>query len=152
MPRTTSFLLLTSLSLLLVGCSTVPEKSELTRLDRADLRATVAGNTYTRLTDYGRWAEYVESLDSGYGRASGSWGSDSARAEYSISADGEWCTVYSGEPDWAAPDHEYCSVLYTDSEGNYYSETITNTFEPANEGRIRQIELRSGDDFGLAPE
>ena len=152
MPRTTWFLLFGFVCLGLAGCSTVPDKSELTRMDRSDLRSAVVGNTYTHLTEYGRWAEYVESLDTGYGRASGTWGSSSAEAEYTIASNGEWCKEYSGKPDWANPEHEFCSVLYTGSEGNVYAETTTNTREPAREGEIRQVEIRSGDDFGLEPE
>lgn len=150
MVQKTSLLLSAAVSVLFVGCATVPDKSELTRMERDDVRSAVVGNTFTFLADYGRWAEYVESLESGYAKAWGGWGSQSVTAEYTIAADGEWCSVYAGEPDWAIPEYEYCSVMYTDAEGNFYMETLTNPDKPASEGQIRQVEIRSDDEYELA--
>ena len=152
MVKNTSFFQFAAVSLLLVGCTTTPEKSDLAQMDRDDLRSTVVGNTFTYVADYGRWAEYMQSLESGHARAWGTWGSESVTAEYTVSSDGEWCVIYSGEYEWAGPEHKYCSVLYTDAEGNFYSETVTNSWKPAREGRIREVEIRSGDKYGLASE
>lgn len=152
MYKTGALTLLAAVGVALAACATVPDKSQLTRLDRGEIQSGIVGNTYTRLTDYGRWAEYLASVDRGYGRASGSWGSESAVARYDIASDGEWCIEYSGDPEWASPEHEYCSVLYTGPEGNYYAESTKDTWEPASEGRISKVEIRPGDEFGLAEQ
>lgn len=136
--------------LALAGCTTTPEKSKLTQLERSALKSELVGNTMTYLADYGRWAEYYETAKTGYGRASGSWGSESAISTNTISQDGEQCAVYSGEPDWAAPDMEYCSIMYTDKEGNLYLETTKNPDDPGRVGKIRKVEIKPGDEYGLA--
>lgn len=133
----------------LSGCTTIPEKSELTQIDRSAIESRVIGNTLTFRADYGRWAEYYETATTGHGQASGSWGSESVTARSTISQDGEWCAVYSGEPDWAGPDKEYCSVLYTDKEGNLYLESIKNPDDPGRVGKIRKVEIKPGDAYGL---
>lgn len=147
--RKTTLLLLGFVQIGLIGCATVPDKSELTRVDGSTLEALVVGNTYTYATDYGRWADYVETRTTGYGRAWGSWGSENVTSTYTISADGEWCSVYAGSAEWSIPDYEYCTILYADAEGNHYSETITNPWAPEREGQLTRIEIKSGDAYGL---
>lgn len=134
----------------LAGCTTIPDKSELTQLDRSAIESEVIGNTLTYRADYGRWAEYYASVDEGYGRASGNWGSDHATASSKISPDGEWCSVYSGEADWASPEKEYCSLVYTDEEGDFYVESTKNPENPDRVGKIRKVEIKPGDEYGLA--
>ncbi len=150
MRKTISTLIYAVVLLGLSGCTTIPDKSELTQLDKSAIESKVVGNTLTYLADYGRWAAYYETAETGYARASGSWGSDSVTSRYTISQDGEWCTVYSGEPDWAGPDKEYCSIVYRDKEGNLYIESTKNPEKPGRVGKIRKVEIKSGDEYGLA--
>lgn len=141
------FLGLTQLGL--VGCATVPDKSELQRLNGQELRNVLVGNTFTRRTDYGRWATYYRDGSSGVGRAWGTWGSETAAASYSISGDGELCETYSGDYEWSKPEHEYCMVAYTDSKGQYYMENTKDTWEPARVGDMHSFEIKSGDEYSL---
>lgn len=134
----------------LAGCTTIPDKSELTQIDRNAIESRVVGNTLTFRADYGRWAEYYETATSGYAQASGSWGSENVTLSSTIYQDGDWCAVYSGEPDWAGPDKEYCSVVYTDKEGNLYVEYTKNPDDPGRVGKIRKVEIKAGDAYGLA--
>lgn len=149
--RKTMLTLIHAVALLnLAGCTTIPDESELTQLDRSTLKSEVVGNTLTYSAEYGRWAEYYETSRTGYGRASGSWGSESAISRNTIAQDGEWCAVYSGEPDWASPEMEYCSVLYADKEGNLYLESTKNPDDPGRVGKIRKVEIKPGDEYGLS--
>ncbi len=151
--RKTMLTLIYTVALLgLTGCATIPDKSELTQLDPSAIESEVVGNTLTYSADYGRWAEYYETATTGYGQASGSWGSESATSTNTITQDGEWCAVYSGEPDWADPDKEYCSVVYTDKEGNLYVESTKNPDDPGRVGKIRKVEIKPGDAYGLAAD
>lgn len=134
----------------LAGCTTIPDKSELTQLDRSAIESEVIGNTLTYKADYGRWAEYYESVSTGYGQTSGSGGSENVTATSTISQDGEWCSVYSGEAEWTGPDKEYCSILYTDEEGNLYVESTKNPGDPDQVGKLRKVEMKPGDEYGLA--
>lgn len=152
MRKTTQTLIHAVALLGLAGCATIPDKSELTQLDQSAVEAELVGNTLTYRADYGRWAEYYETAETGYGRASGSWGSESAISTNTTAGDGESCAVYSGEPDWADPDKAYCSVMYTDKEGNLYLESTRNPDDPDRVGKIRKIEIKSGDEYGLADQ
>lgn len=136
----------------LIGCATVPEKSELQRLDRAGVISELEGNTITGRADYGRWADYHETGSTGYAKAWGDWGSQSATSSYQVSDDGQICWTYSGAHEWTTPDHEFCAIVYSDAEGNYYSETTRNTFKPSREGDIKKVELKPGDAYGLSEQ
>lgn len=136
--------------LVLSGCASVPDKAEMQRLDGASFKSDFVGNTLTNRTDYGRWADYLETSTSGYGKASGSWGSESATASFEIADDGEGCWVYTGPHEWSTPEHEYCAVFYTDAEGNYYSEKTKDTYKPNTVGNIKKVEIKSGDAYGLS--
>lgn len=133
----------------LVACATVPSTDELQQLDGEALQSALVGNTSTYRADYGRWAEYIESGDAGYGKASGNWGSQSATASYTFKDDGEWCATYSGSHDWSQPGNEYCAIVYTDEDGNYYSKVTKNTDDPNKVGNTRKIEIKAGDAYGL---
>lgn len=144
------FIFLGMIPLALAACATVPSTDELQRLDGEALRSTLVGNTSTYRADYGRWSEYVAASDSGYGKASGNWGSQSAEASYTISDDGEWCATYSGNHDWAQPGNEYCVFIYTDEDGIYYQEVTKHTDDPGKVGTTKKIEIKSGDAYGLS--
>ena len=136
------------LSLAIFGCTTIPEKSELQRLDGETLRAALIGNTYTRKPSWGRYAEYFTSGGTSYAKAWGASWSQTATSEYEISPDGELCAVFHGDPEWAGG-KEYCSMMYTDTEGNYYSEVTQDAFKPQREGKMRSVEIKPGDEYGL---
>ncbi len=142
-------MLLGVLQIGLVACATVPSTDELRQLDGEALQAALVGNTFTFRADYGRWAEYIESSDAGYGRASGNWGSQSATASYTFENDGEWCSTYSGPHDWTQPGNEYCSIVYTDDDGNYYREVTKDTDNPNKVGNTKKVEVKAGDAYGL---
>ena len=152
MRKLTGFLIAGLVSTGFIGCATVPDKSELQRLDRAAFSSKFVGNTYTRSTEYGRWAEFFETRKTGYGRAWGDWGSQHATSTYTIAADGEWCVQYSGDHEWSTAEHEYCSVAYTDKKGNVYVETTKDTWEPQTEGEIARVTIKNGDEYGLKEE
>lgn len=133
----------------LVACATVPSTDELQQLDGEALQSVLVGNTFTHSAEYGRFAEYVESSDTGYGKAWGNWGSQSAAASYTFKDDGEWCTTYSGPHDWSQPGNEYCGVVYTDEDGNYYDEVTKHTDNPNKVGNMKKVEIKAGDAYGL---
>jgi len=135
----------------LVGCATVPDKSELQRLSQTEVKSSLIGNTLTRRTEYGRWAEFVETQSSGHAKAWGSGWSQSATASYEFTDDGQLCSTYAGEHDWSTPENRGCMAYYTDAEGNYYAETLVDTWDPKEVGDIDKIEIKPGDDYGLKP-
>jgi len=55
-----------------------------------------------------------------------------------------------GEFDWAKPEHQYCSFVYTDQSGLHYSKSTKNTWKPERVGKWRKIEYIEGDKYGLA--
>lgn len=145
-----TFILLGVVQLGLIGCASVPEKSELQQLSAQEIEAALVGNTYTYTEQWGRYASYYSPGGTGHAKAWGSWGSESSTSEYSLDGDGELCESFSGGPDWANPDYEYCNVFYTDSEGNYYTESTQHPHEPAKEGKIRPFDIKAGDKYELA--
>lgn len=149
MKKILAFILLGVIPASLVGCASVPEKSALTQLSGDQIRSTLVGNTYTYREDWGRWANYYGPGGSGNAKAWGSWGAESATAKYTIEDDGEWCVKFNGEGDWANPDYLYCGILYTDADGNYYVESTKNPNEPSKVGKIRSVEIKTGDEYGL---
>jgi len=60
------------------------------------------------------------------------------------------CSVFNGEFDWAKPEHQYCSFVYTDQSGLHYSKSTKNTWKPERVGKWRKIEYIEGDKYGLA--
>lgn len=132
-----------------VAHATVPSIDELRRLDGEELRSVLVGNTYTFSADFGRWVDYVISSDASIGRAWGDWGSQSVTGKVRIKDDGEWCKTYSGDYHWSQPGNEYCAVVYTDNEGNYYSKRTKDTHKPERVGRVYKVEIRSGNVFDL---
>lgn len=141
---------LCTVSLILTACATAPDKSELQRVDGSEVKSVLRGNTLTYKASYGRWAEYHQTDSTGHAKAWGSWGSDIATSTYDIEDDGTVCWTYSGEPDWASPEHDYCNVFYKDADGNYYAEVTVNTSKPERLGNIRTLEIKSGDAYGLS--
>lgn len=149
MKRVEAILLLAIVPLALAGCATVPEKSEMQRLNGEEVRALSEGNTYTRAAHFGHWAAYYETEDTGAAKAWGSWGSETVSMKYTISSDGEICEIYSGDPDWANSQDQYCGVRYKDAEGNYYTE-VTQDPEPGDIGNMYKFEIKPGDEYGLS--
>lgn len=143
-----SILLAGVLPVLMLGCAATPEKSELQRLSADEIQNALVGNTYTFKESWGRYAEYYRPDGTGIGKAWGSWGSEIATYEYSISEDGEICGTYSGDADWASG-NSYCEVMYTDAEGNYYVESTKREYDKEKIGKIRNFEIKSGDAYGL---
>lgn len=138
------------LSLAVAGCSTTPEKYEMTQLGTEGLHDLVIGNTTTYPTEYGRWADYHATEETSYARAWGDWGQQDAGSTHVTSPDGRMCHQYTGPHKWAGPEHEYCGVLYEDNDGNYYYKTLKNTSSPEKVGEIVEIEIKPGDPYGLA--
>lgn len=134
----------------LVACAAVPSTDELHRLSGEELRSVLVGNTYYGSTSNYKYADYYSTGDTNLARVWGSWGSQHATGESRISDDGEWCTTYSGNHDWTAPNHEYCSVVYVDEEGNYFGEITKNTYNTAREGDVDKVEIKRGDPYGLS--
>jgi hypothetical protein len=144
------FVLAGTVFLGLAACATVPSTDELQRLSGEELRSALTGNTYYGTAPKYKYADYYLEDGTSYTRVWGSWGSQRAKGSNTISDDGEWCTTYSGDHDWTTPDHEYCSVVYTDDEGNYYGEVTKNTYNRSREGNVGKVEIKPGDTYNLA--
>lgn len=137
-----------ALAVAISACSTIPDQSQLQRLSRSELESALVGNTLTHSLDWGQCAEYHRSDGTGFGRTWGSWGQDEATSEYMVTEDGEICWTYSGKPDWADPDVEYCAIRYRDTEGNYYFEN-TKHIDPRKIGTILEMEIKPGNPLDL---
>lgn len=136
----------------LTGCATAPDKSELKPVSSADLRSTLLGNTFSSKHSWGMFAELYGSGGTSQAKAWGSGWSQLAKGEYTINSNGELCESYSniqGAEKWAGSDNIYCGMMYTDTDGNYYYETTKNTHEPAKVGKMRKVDIISGDKYGL---
>lgn len=148
--------------LVIAGCSTISEESimakvgadseerKLTKVGAKELHDLVIGNTTTQATGYGRWAEYHATDETSYARAWGDWGRQDADSTHVTHPDGTMCHQYTGPYKWAGPDHEYCGVVYEDKQGNYYYKVLKNTNKPDKVGDIMEMEIKSGDPYGLA--
>lgn len=147
--RTKTFATMAGLaSLILFGCATMPDKSELQRVDGESLRNALIGNTYTRTANWGRYAEYYEADGTGHGKAWGNSWAQRATSTYEISPDGEICGVYKGDPDWAGG-KEHCMVIYMDAEGEYFMEITKDEYKPHRVGDLNEVEIKPGDEYGL---
>jgi hypothetical protein len=149
MEKIKSLILVTTISLIMVGCSSIPKEEELQQLNNTQLSELLPGHTLTNKTDYGRWANYYKDGATGVGKAWGSWGEEVAAFKYKINQDGEFCSTFMGEADWAKPEHKYCGLFYTDQSGAYYSKSTENTSKPERIGKRRKIEIIEGDKYEL---
>ena len=138
------------LSLVAVGCSTMPDEGAMKQLDGEELHDLVIGNTTTTPEHYGRWAEYHATEQTSYARAWGTWGRQDVESTHVTDPDGTMCHKYTGPYDWAGPYHEYCGVIYEDAEGNYYYKVLKNTNNPNRVGNLMEMEIKPGDPYGLA--
>lgn len=118
-------------------------------MNNTQLSELLPGHTFTYKADYGRWASYYKDGATGVGKAWGSWGEEVAAYKYTINQDGEICTTFMGEADWAKPEHKYCGLFYTDQSGAYYSKSTENTSKPERIGKRRKIEIIEGDKYEL---
>ena len=134
----------------LVGCASIPPAEELTQLNGEELKSRLIGNTWVSKFEWGTWAEYYPDGNSGFAKASGDWGTEEATSTYVISADGEGCWTYEGEAEWAQPEQKYCGVVLVDTEDNTYSKSTVNTNKPERVGKLRRIQIKPGDVYGLA--
>ncbi|MDZ7829789.1 MAG: hypothetical protein U5K33_09990 [Halofilum sp. (in: g-proteobacteria)] len=132
------------------GCTTIPDESALTRLDRHEVHDAVHRNTTTQIYHYGRWAEYHASDSVSYARAWGSWGREDVVSEHVTRDSGKMCHTYTGPYEWAGPDHEFCGFLYRDADGNYYYKATKDTYNASNVGKIMEMEIKPGDPYELA--
>ena len=146
-----SIIIAGALSLGLIGCATTPSEESMTQLNQEQVTQLLVGNTWTNLTDWGRWAEYFGENNAGFGRAAGNFGEHDATSKYTVSEEGEVCSVYDGEYDWSDSETNYCSLVFVDANGKYYSKT-TQAKKQERIGRIRNFEVRQGDHFGLSTE
>ena len=149
MQKIKSLILGTTISLIMVGCANVPKEEDLQQLNKTQLSELLPGHTITSKADYGRWAAYYKDGATGVGLASGNWGKEGSAFNYTIDQDGEICTTFMGEWDWAKPEHKYCGLLYTDQSGMYYSRTTENTSKPKRIGQRKKIEITEGDQYEL---
>ena len=149
MRKIISFVLVTTITLVMVGCASMPKEEDLQQLNGTQLSELLPGKTVTRSTDYGRWAEYYKDGSTGAGKAWGSWGEEAASVKYTISQDGEVCWTYMGEADWAKPNQKYCSLFYTDQSGMYYTKPTENTYNSKRIGKIKKYEIIEGDKYEL---
>lgn len=138
------------ISLGMIGCVSVPPVHELTQLDGNELRAKLPGNTWTSNYEWGLWAQYYVDDRSGLAKASGDWGTEVAASIYSISDDGEGCWSYDGGPKWADASNIACAVVLVDDKGNLYSKSTKNDLKPERVGKLRKIEIKAGDTYGLS--
>lgn len=138
------------LPLAMVGCSTIPDESELTRIGADELHELVIGNTTTQSTAYGRWAEYHADDETSYARAWGTWGRQDVESTHVTDRDGRMCHRYTGPYEWAGPDNEYCGMLFTDGEGKYFYKVLKDPDAPNTVGRVIEMEIKSGDPYELA--
>ena len=145
-----SFVLVTTITLFMVGCAGMPKEEDLQQLNRAQLSELLPGKTLTRRTDYGRWASYYKDGATGISKAWGSWGEEKVTQKYTINQEGEMCSTFMGEFDWAKPEHKYCGLIYTDQSGMYYSKTTEDTWKPKRIGKLRKFEFIEGDKYELA--
>lgn len=137
-------------ALFLSACATGPDIAEMEALNGEQAEQLLAGNTLTFKADYGRWAEYFDSNSlAGRGKAWGTWGEELADSVTNISTEGEVCTQYSGEHEWSTPEHEFCFLVYTGSEGQVVLQGTQNTYKPERVGKIRKVEIEAGDSYGL---
>ena len=134
----------------MAGCASMPKEEDLQQLSSAQLSQLLPGKTFTRRTDYGRWASYYKDDANGISRAWGSWGEENVTQKYTINQDGEICSTFTGEKDWAKPGNKFCSLIYTDQSGMYYSKTTEDTHKPKRIGKFRKFELIEGDKYELA--
>jgi hypothetical protein len=149
MEKIKSLILVTTISLIMVGCASIPKEEELQQLNSTQASELLTGHTLTYKADWGRWAEYHKDGSTGVSKAWGNWGKDVATSEYTINQDGEACWVYTGEADWSQPDEKYCSLFYTDESGAYYGKGTVNTNKPERVGKWRKFEIIEGDEYGL---
>ena len=150
MRKIISFVIVTSMTLFMVGCASIPKEEDLQQLSKAQLSALLPGKTFTRATDYGRWASYYKDGANGISKAWGSWGEENVTQKYTINQDGEVCSTFTGEYDWAKPGNKFCGLFYTDQSGVYYSKSTEDTWKPKRIGKFRKFELIEGDKYELS--
>ena len=146
-------ILLGIIQLSLAGCASVPDKSELKPVSSTELRSTLMGNTFASKHSWGMYAELYGSGGASQAKVWGSGWSQLAEGKYSINSNGELCESYSNMKDaekWTGPNNIYCGMLYSDADGKYYYETTKNTHEPAKVGKMRKVDIISGDKYGLS--
>jgi len=134
----------------MVGCASIPKEEDLQQLNSAQLSELLPGKTFTRVADWGRWASYYKDGATGISKAWGSWGEQNTTQKYTISQAGEMCSTFMGEYDWSKPGNKYCSFIYTDQTGMYYSKTTEDTYKPKRIGKFKKIEIIDGDKYELA--
>ena len=149
MNKINAFVIVTAVSVLMVGCASIPKEEELQQLSKAQLSELLPGSTVTYTEKWGRWAEFYNDSSTGIGKAWGSWGEEVATQKYTINQDGEICWTYTGDAEWAKPDFKYCGLYYTDKEGKYYSKVTENTRKPERIGNRRKFEIIEGDKYEL---
>ena len=150
MRKIKSLLLCTIIPFIMVGCGSIPKEEDLQQLSSTQVSELLPGHTLTYRADYGRWASYYyKDGATGVGKAWGSWGKEKAAQTYTINQDGEICSTFIGESDWAQPEHKYCGLFYTDKSGIYYTKTTENTSKPERIGQRRKVEIIEGDQYEL---
>lgn len=149
MRKIKSLVLIMTIPLIMVGCSSIPKEEDLQQLSSAQLSELLPGHTITSTREWGRWASYYKDGATGVGKAWGSWGKEGAAFNYTFDQDGEICTTFMGEWDWAKPEHKYCGLLYSDQSGMYYSKTTEDTNKPERIGKRRKVEIIEGDRYEL---
>ncbi len=150
MKKLISLALVTTISLIMVGCASISKEEDLQQLNGSQLSELLPGKTYTRKTDYGRWASYYKDGANGIGKAWGGWGEENVTQKYTITQDGEMCTTYMGEYDWAKPGNKFCDLFYMDQSGMYYRKVTEDTWKPQRIGTFIKIEIIEGDKYELA--
>lgn len=150
MRKIISFVLVTTMALLVFGCAGIPKEEELQQLNKAQLEALLPGRTLTFAAEYGRWAEYFMDGATGVGKAWGSWGEEKADYEYKVDQNGEICWTFTGGYDWAEPEQKYCSLIFSDQPGMYYAKVTENTWKRQRIGKRLKVEIIEGDKYGLA--
>lgn len=148
--KTKLFKMLPGLIMLgLTACAST-NLEEMDQLDGNGAREALIGKTQTYSTEYGKWAEYIQSDQlTGVGRASGDWGAEKANATHTISDSGEVCTQYQGDHDWSDGQHQFCGVYYMDVEGAMYYKVTVDTYKPKRVGQTNRVSIAEGDKYNL---
>ena len=150
MRRLISFVFFSTVTFFMVSCGTVPKEEDLQQLKRAHLLELLPGNTLAYTANYGRWVNYHKDGETGVGKAFGNRLEEKANHKYTVNQNGEVCYTFMGEPDWAKPEHKYCSLIFTGQSGIYYSRITENTWNRKNIGQLRKVEIIEGDRYKLA--
>jgi|GEM_PF-5066215 len=144
--RTASLLLSVGI---IAGCASGPNVEEMSQLNGDEVKQLRVGSTYQLTADWGNWTEVTNDDLTSVAQATGSFGTEIANGVSTVSAEGEWCTVYSGEYNWSKPDFEYCVVTFRNVEGNYFTKGTKNDRQPERVGVIRAITVTKGDNSNL---